>query len=352
MVVHHDNARGRLGDGGPKDLARMDQRAVEEAAGDQDLAQHLALAVQRQKVKLLDLEIAQPRLEQCVRRPRARGCAVRPAGLLPPGELRPRRPRVAAPPFPGPIPSIWRSSARGRMATRRSDPAPTSSRSRGEIERRPPAATGAEEDGRASSTLVSAAGPSDHRRSRGRSACGSAGNHAGTSCEGMRDAVGSAVSNSCGRGGSHSRPVSAPRSQPSARAKSAAPAKRSSGRFARAFTTACSTAGGTDGHTVLSGGIGLRHCPGEHRRRGWARRTAAGRLAFHKSHIPMSRCRCARRSRPRRRSARDSCMRVPKRESGRRQARPVDSDARAIPKSARMAWDSLSRMFSGLIRGG
>ena len=58
VIVHHDDPGGRLGDRRPEDLSRMHQGAVEEATGDQDLAQHLALAVEGEKMKLLDLEIA------------------------------------------------------------------------------------------------------------------------------------------------------------------------------------------------------------------------------------------------------------------------------------------------------
>ncbi len=64
MVVHHDDAGGRFGDRRPKDLARMHQRAVQETARDQHVAQHLALAVQREQVKLLEGEVPQSSSEQ------------------------------------------------------------------------------------------------------------------------------------------------------------------------------------------------------------------------------------------------------------------------------------------------
>ena len=64
MVVHHDDSRRRLGDGGPEHFPRMHQRAVQQPAGDQHLAQHLALAVQRQQVELLDLQVPQPGAKQ------------------------------------------------------------------------------------------------------------------------------------------------------------------------------------------------------------------------------------------------------------------------------------------------
>ena len=54
----------RLRDGWPEHLARMHQRAVQEAPGNQNVPQHLALAVQRKQVKLLHLEIPQPATEQ------------------------------------------------------------------------------------------------------------------------------------------------------------------------------------------------------------------------------------------------------------------------------------------------
>jgi hypothetical protein len=52
MVVNHDDARCRLGDRGAEHLARMHQRTVEETSGNQDIAQHTALAVESQKMEL------------------------------------------------------------------------------------------------------------------------------------------------------------------------------------------------------------------------------------------------------------------------------------------------------------
>ncbi len=45
-------------------FTRMHQRAVEQPPSDQHLTQDLALAVQREKVELLHLEIAQPSTKQ------------------------------------------------------------------------------------------------------------------------------------------------------------------------------------------------------------------------------------------------------------------------------------------------
>jgi hypothetical protein len=59
MVVDHDDAGRRLGNGMSKYLARVHQRAVQEPAGDHDLPEDLALAVEREEMKLLDGKVAQ-----------------------------------------------------------------------------------------------------------------------------------------------------------------------------------------------------------------------------------------------------------------------------------------------------
>ena len=64
MVVHDDDPRCGFGDGGAEDFPRVDERAVEQPAGDEDVSQDLALAIQREEVKLFDSEIAQARLEE------------------------------------------------------------------------------------------------------------------------------------------------------------------------------------------------------------------------------------------------------------------------------------------------
>ena len=59
VVVDHDDPGCRLDDRGAEDLAGMDQRAVQQTTGDEDLAQHLALAVEGEEVELLHLQVAE-----------------------------------------------------------------------------------------------------------------------------------------------------------------------------------------------------------------------------------------------------------------------------------------------------
>lgn len=51
VVVHHDDPDGCLSDGGAEHLAGMHQRAVEQPASHQHIAQHLALTVERQQME-------------------------------------------------------------------------------------------------------------------------------------------------------------------------------------------------------------------------------------------------------------------------------------------------------------
>jgi hypothetical protein len=64
MVVDHNDTGRSLGDGYPEDLSRVHERAVQESPCNKDLAHHLALAVERQQVKLLHRQVAQTGLEQ------------------------------------------------------------------------------------------------------------------------------------------------------------------------------------------------------------------------------------------------------------------------------------------------
>src|SRR5690348_5412534 len=64
VIVHDDDTRRGLRDRGAEHLSRMHQGTVEQPASDQDLAQDLALTVQREEVKLLDLQVAQPATKQ------------------------------------------------------------------------------------------------------------------------------------------------------------------------------------------------------------------------------------------------------------------------------------------------
>src|SRR5574338_932800 len=63
MVVHHDDAGGRLGDGGAENFAGMHERAIEDAASDEHFAQHPALAVEGQQVEFFDGKVTEPRRE-------------------------------------------------------------------------------------------------------------------------------------------------------------------------------------------------------------------------------------------------------------------------------------------------
>jgi hypothetical protein len=64
MVVDHDDARRRFRDRRPEDLPGVDQGAVQQAPGDEHLAQHLTLGVQGEKVELLHLEVSETAAEQ------------------------------------------------------------------------------------------------------------------------------------------------------------------------------------------------------------------------------------------------------------------------------------------------
>jgi hypothetical protein len=60
MIVHHDDSSGRLGDRRAEHLAGMHQRTVEEASGNEDIAEHTALAVESQQMELFHRQVAQP----------------------------------------------------------------------------------------------------------------------------------------------------------------------------------------------------------------------------------------------------------------------------------------------------
>ena len=47
VVMYNYNTGGSFGDGGPENLAGVDQRTVEQATSYEDIAQDLALAVER-----------------------------------------------------------------------------------------------------------------------------------------------------------------------------------------------------------------------------------------------------------------------------------------------------------------
>ncbi len=64
VIVHDDDSRGRLCDRGAEYFAWVHQRAVEQPSCDQDITEHLALTVQREKMELLNRQITQPGLEE------------------------------------------------------------------------------------------------------------------------------------------------------------------------------------------------------------------------------------------------------------------------------------------------
>ena len=64
MIVDDDDSRRGLRDRGAEHLSGMHQGTVQQTTGDQNLAEHLTLAVEGQQVELLDLEVPQPCFKQ------------------------------------------------------------------------------------------------------------------------------------------------------------------------------------------------------------------------------------------------------------------------------------------------
>jgi len=64
VIVHRDDARGRVDDSRPEDLARMNDRGVEATDRDRLLPDHFVPSVQEQHQEMLALFLPEPRPDE------------------------------------------------------------------------------------------------------------------------------------------------------------------------------------------------------------------------------------------------------------------------------------------------